>query len=294
MPMLRTAVADLEYVDDGPAGGTPVILVHGFPDDPTTWDRVVARLPAGVRAIRPYVRGHGGSRVRDDAPDARGAQVAALGADVLDLAEGLGLESFVLAGHDWGSRAVHAAAVLAPERVTALVALSTSWGPRAHLTAGERLQDAAVAWYRYWLCTAIGRDAFAADPVPFLRHAWATWSPALGLTEAEEAALLEVFARNDQYVESVVHYYRHGTGEAPGAPRYAAAQAAIDAFPPIAVPTTFLIGGADGCEVVAAGTGNDAMYAAGYDARVLDGAGHFLAREAPDAVAAAIAEALAR
>jgi len=287
--MITTDLIEIEYLQDGPVDGPPVVLVHGFPDDARTWDQVVSRLPAGLRVVRPYLRGCGRSRVRVDA--ARGGQVAALGSDLIALLDGLGIERCLLVGHDWGSRAVHAAATLAPARVSALVAMSTAYGPLPHLTAEERLADAYAAWYRYWLCTEVGRTAFRADPAALIRRAWAEWSPGLTLTESELSATLALLD-NDEFVEDVIHYYRHGIGEAPGAPAYADAQAVIDAYPPIAVPTTFLLGLDDGCEIAAASRGNQAMYADSYERVELAGAGHFLQREMPDAVAEAVLTAL--
>src|ERR1700760_1266264 len=115
--MIHTPVADLEYLEDGAPHGRPVVLVHGFPDIPATWEQVVPRLPPGLRVIRPYLRGYGGSRVHPDAwADAGGAQVAALATDLLDLLDGLGLDRVVLAGPHWGARTGHAAAALAPVR----------------------------------------------------------------------------------------------------------------------------------------------------------------------------------
>jgi pimeloyl-ACP methyl ester carboxylesterase len=291
VPMITTDVAELEYLDDGPSGSDCIVLVHGFPDDARTWDGVVARLPGDVRVVRPFLRGCGRSRVRAD--DARGGQVAALGSDVLDLLDALSIERCVLVGHDWGSRAVHAAATLAPDRVLELVAMSTAYGPLRHLSPADRLGDAAAAWYRYWLCTAVGRDQFRADPTALIRRAWAEWSPGLPVTDAAMNRLLASLA-NDEFVEDVIHYYRHGIGEAPGAPRYAAAQARIDDFPPISVPTTFILGLDDGCEIAASSRGNQAMYADRYDRVELPGVGHFISQEAPDVVAQVVTEALER
>ena len=91
MPLIDTPVAELEYLEDGDPAGTPVVLVHGFPDIPATWEQVVPRLPPGLRIIRPYLRGYGGSRVRPEAWDeAGGAQVAALATDCLTCWTGSG------------------------------------------------------------------------------------------------------------------------------------------------------------------------------------------------------------
>jgi pimeloyl-ACP methyl ester carboxylesterase len=290
MPVVHTVHADLEYLDDGPVDGRPVVLLHGFPDVAETWDEVVALLPGDCRVIRPVLRGVGRSRVTDS--EAESGQVAALARDVLDLTAALGMHRFVLAGHDWGSRAAHAVAVLEPARVSGLVTLSTAYGPGSGLSDSERLDDAAAAWYRYWLCTAAGADAFSRDPAALVRWAWARWSPGFALPEGALEAILAA-TDNDEFAGDVVHYYRHGAGEAPGSPVYERAQRILDTWPVIDVPTTFLIGTDDGCETLAPARGNAALFAAGRELVELPGAGHFLTRERPREVAEAITRHLA-
>ena len=288
MPLIQTPVAEIEYLENGDPGGRPVVLLHGFPDIPATWDEVISVLPPGLRIVRPYLRGYGGSRVRPASwGEAGGAQVAALATDVLDLLDGLGLGQALLVGHDWGARAAYAVAVLAPERVTGLIALATAYGPMRHLNAAERFTEAERAWYRYWLCTDTGAQTFALHPAAFIRRCWAEWSPAFYLPEDQTQAIIRA-ARNDQFAEAVVHYCRHGTGAAPGRPRYAEAQARLDEWPRVDAPVSFLYGVDDGCEIAAAGRGNADMFTQAYDRSELPGAGHFLPRERPDAVAAAI------
>ncbi|GAB3399830.1 alpha/beta hydrolase [Schumannella luteola] len=289
MPTVTTAHAEIEYVESGRPDGPAVVLLHGFPDGPRTWDAVVGRLPSDARVIRPLLRGVGGSRSLDGTIT---GQIAALADDVLGLVEALELRDVVLVGHDWGARAAHAAAVLAPDRVRSLITLATAYGPRTELTAAESLDDAAVAWYRYWLCTEAGATTFRSDPHPLLRWSWDHWSPAGTIPDAERAELLALFA-TPQFAETVVHYYRHGAGEAAGDERYAAAQRLLDTWPAIEVPTTFFVGTEDGCETLPAARAAASSFANGYDLVELDGVGHFVQREAPDAVAEAIRAALA-
>ncbi len=288
MLLIQTPVAEIEYLEDGDPSGRPVLLLHGFPDIPATWDEVVSVLPPGLRIIRPYQRGYGGSRVRPASwTQAGGAQVAALATDVLGLLDVLGLGQVLLVGHDWGARAAYAVAVLAPERVTGLVTMATAYGPMRHLNAAERFTEAERAWYRYWLCTDTGAQTFTLHPAAFIRRCWAEWSPAFYLPEDQTQAIIRA-ARNGQFTDAVVHYCRHGAGAAPGRPRYAEAQARLDEWPRIDAPVSFLYGVDDGCEIAAAGRGNADMFTQAYDRSELPGAGHFLPRERPDAVAAAI------
>jgi pimeloyl-ACP methyl ester carboxylesterase len=289
MPQHRTRFSDIDLLDEGPASGTPVVLVHGFPDVPGTWDEVVAALPAGVRVIRPTLRGVGGSRVTD--PRARSGQVAALATDLLDLITGLDLDGVVLVGHDWGARAAHAVAALAPERVRGLVTMATAYGPSSLLSGHDALAEAKAAWYRYWLCTAVGEAGFRRDPAAFVRWAWEDWSPSYALLDGALDRILAA-VDTDDFADHVVHYYRHGAGEAAGADVYAETQELLDRWPAIAVPATFLIGTADGCETPALARANASLFTAGRELVELDGVGHFVPRESPQAVADAIARHL--
>ena len=102
---VRTATLEIACEVSGPQRGAPVILLHGFPDDPRTWDRVVAHLSrAGYRTIAPYLRGYGPTRFRDE-QTLRSGQQAALGQDLLAVMDGLGIQRAVLVGYDWGGRA---------------------------------------------------------------------------------------------------------------------------------------------------------------------------------------------
>lgn len=289
MPVIRTQHAELSYLDEGPVDGRPVVLVHGFPDVPSTWDDVVALLPEGLRIIRPYLRGVGRSRVIE--PAAVSGQVAALATDVLELISALRLGPVVLVGHDWGARAAHAAAVLAPNALTGLITISTAYGPGNELTAVEKLDGAAAAWYRYWLCTTVGAEVFRSDPAAFIRWAWENWSPCLTLPASAMETILTA-VDTEQFADTVLHYYRHGTGQAAGSAVYAQTQAILDKWPNITVPTTFLIGTDDGCATLPLARHDGRRFSTGRRLLELDGAGHFIPRENPATVAAAIRQHL--
>lgn len=119
----RTPTLKIAYEAYGGAGRPAVICLHGFPDDVRAWDEVAPPLAAlGHRVLVPYLRGYGPTRFLDPATP-RMAQQAAIGQDVLDFMDALGLDAAVLAGYDWGGRAACVAAILAPQRVRALVSM---------------------------------------------------------------------------------------------------------------------------------------------------------------------------
>src|SRR5206468_3783498 len=120
---VRTPTLEIGYEAHGDAGGVPIVLLHGFPDDARAWDDVAPPLAAaGYRVLVPYLRGYGPTRFLNP-EEPRMAQQAAIGQDLLEFMQALGLRAAGLAGYDWGGRAACIAAILAPERVRALVTI---------------------------------------------------------------------------------------------------------------------------------------------------------------------------
>ena len=110
---VQTKLLKLAYEEQGRAADFPVILLHGWPDDVRTWDRVVARLShSGFRTITPYLRGFGPTRFLEEST-MRSGQLSALGSDIVEMAQVLGLDRFALVGHDWGARAAYVACIAA-------------------------------------------------------------------------------------------------------------------------------------------------------------------------------------
>ncbi len=161
----RTSVLDIAYEDSGPADGTPVLLMHGFPYDPRAYDEVVPLLAAqGCRTIVPYLRGYGPTRFLS-ADTMRSGEQAALGNDLKELMDALRIERAVLAGYDWGGRAACIVAALWPQRVRGLV---TCGGYNMHDVAGSaKPADAEQEhryWYQYYFCTPRGAAGLTAKP----------------------------------------------------------------------------------------------------------------------------------
>ncbi len=127
-------------VDEGK--GTPVVLLHGFPDTARLWRSQIAALTAaGYRAVAPDLRGRG----RSERP-ARVSDYArpALVSDVTGIMDALGIARAHVVGHDWGAGIAWLLASLAPQRVDHLVTISVGF-PGATRPDLEALQK---AWYR--------------------------------------------------------------------------------------------------------------------------------------------------
>src|SRR5262245_44879464 len=287
---VRTATLEIACEVSGPEHGAPVILLHGFPDDPRTWDRVVAHLSrAGYRTLAPYLRGYGPTRFRD-AQTLRSGQQAALGQDLLAVMDGLGIQRAVLVGYDWGGRAACVVSALWPHRARALVSIGGY--NILHVAANAKpLSPAQEDGLGYqWDCaTERGRAGLVANRREFCKLLWRLWSPNWRFDEATYERTAASFD-NPDFVDVVIHSYRHRYGWAPGDPSLEPLEERLAARPHLGVPTVVLHGGSDGVAPADSSAGHARFFSGPYVRRVIPEAGHFLAWEAPDAIVEAVRE----
>ena len=284
MRFVETPVLEIEVEEEGPADGAPVLLLHGWPDAPRGWGPVAKRLhERGWRTIVPALRGSGATRFRSpDAPrDGRGV---ALAADALELMDVLGLDRVPVVGHDWGARVAYTLAAVAPERVTAIVAVALPYQPRGAFTIPAFAQARAF-WYQWLMYLDAGAQAVTSDPVAFARIQWDTWSPPGWFDDDEFDATARSFT-NPDWVSITLNAYRSRflRGEVRD-PRYDALGSRLAEVEQIATPTLMIQGADDRCDEPAGSANQERFFTGGYRRVVLDGVGHFPHREAPDEVA---------
>ena len=124
LKQIDAGVLNIGYAEAGPAGGRPVVLLHGWPYDIHSYVEVAPALASeGYRVIIPYLRGYGTTRFRSSATFRNGQQ-AALAADVIALMDALAIDKAVIAGFDWGARTANIVAALWPARCKAMVSVS--------------------------------------------------------------------------------------------------------------------------------------------------------------------------
>ena len=286
----RTSVLDIAYEETGPADGTPVFLMHGFPYDPRAFDGVVPLLAAkGCRTIVPYLRGYGPTRFLS-ADTMRSGEQAALGNDLRELMDALGIERAVLCGYDWGGRAACIVAALWPERVTGLV---TGGGYNMHDVKGSAKPASAEQehryWYQYYFCTERGRAGLTENRRGIARLLWRLWSPHWMFDDATFEASARSFD-NPDFVEVVIHSYRVRYGYVPGDPALDAIERRLAAKPVIGVPTITLQGEAPGTTPPEASAGHARLFTGPYQRRTIPLAGHNVPQEAPRETAQAVME----
>jgi pimeloyl-ACP methyl ester carboxylesterase len=281
----------LAFEDRGPKAGEPLILVHGWPDSPRTWDQVLPALhEAGYRTIAPYLRGYGLSTFRDPIlgrKRKRTGQPVAFAHDVIQLADRIGSKRFHFAGHDWGARTGYALAALFPERLKSLVAISVPFHPGK--MKPPKYPQARAYWYQWLLCTKPGEALFREDPVAFGRAQWDSWSPQGWYTEEDFAQASQSWEGAD-FTDVVLHSYRSRWGHAALDPKYSAFQRRYEETKVISVPSLLIHGREDRCTLLETTEGAEQNFTGSYQRNVIEHAGHFPQREAAGEVAQLILE----
>lgn len=268
MEQYRRGDLTFDVIDRGPAGGPPVVLLHGFPQFNTSWNPVMDRLVAqGYRCLAPNQRGYSpGARP----PRRRDYRLPDLGDDVIALIDEIGGGPVHLVGHDWGSAVAWQVAATAPERIKTLTALSVPH-PAAFQKAVFTSRQGLASWYMYVF------------QLPWLPEKQSSLGGGMGM-----ARILErIFGQSREAAE------RDGrtmveTGALTGALNW---YRAIPVTPPnrapgrVSVPTLFVW--SDGDTAIKEKSVRDcANYVTGeYRLEVINGVTHWMPDECPDRVA---------
>ena len=268
-----------------PQSISPLILLHGFPDSFRTWDGVIENLQGErLRILVPHLRGFGATHI--DNREALSGQTAALAQDVLDFADAVGVDRFVLVGHDWGARTAYSVAVLAPERILGLITLSTPYlmfqGKR------ESPEQVRAYWYQWYFNTERGRAASKPIPFPFAN----IYGPLGRRNGSSPSRDGDCEIRLEQ---SPIRPHRHLLLPTPLRKQSrrpslrpatsATRQQAGRSLPPIQVPLLFGCGLADAVNLPASSQGQEQWFPKGHERIEFPRVGHFPQREVPNEVA---------
>ena len=276
---VKTSQLEIGYEAFGRVEGWPCILNHGFPYDIHCYTECVEPLvEAGAYVVIPYLRGFGPTRFLSKQTIRSGEQ-AALANDLMEFMDALSMKQAVLAGYDWGGRAACIVAALWPSRVLGLVT-GNSYNiqniPRAMEPATP--EEEARLWYQYYFHSERGRRGLEVNRTEIARLLWRLWSPTWQFTEMEfsksSASLM-----NADFVDVVVHSYRHRFGLVEGDPMVAHIETKLESQPDIIVPAICIDGDVNG---VASNTSHhSAKFTGPYEYRLFQNTGHNLPQEKP-------------
>jgi len=278
----------IAYEESGTIDGIPIILMHGFPYDVRTYDEVTIHLLSEkCRIIVPYLRGYGPTKFLS-ASTMRSGQQAALASDLIGLMDALSIQKAIVGGYDWGGRACCIVSALYPERIIGLVSM-----------AGYNIQNIPkfqqpdipeieiLNWYQFYFHSERGRLGLTKYRKELCKLLWQNWSPTWKFTNETYEATAASFD-NPDFVDVVIHSYRHRYGLAKGDPKFEPIEQKLLSQPKIRVPSIIVDAAEDGVDPIS-GMGKDAnCFEGSYERRVIKGVGHNLPQESPDEFAQAI------
>ena len=285
--VVRAGVLDVAYERHGDPHGWSVVLLHGFPYSPRCYDDVVGPLvDVGADVVVPYLRGYGPTRFVQ-ATTMRSGQQAALAHDLRELIDALDLNRPIVAGFDWGGRAACLVAALWPNLVSGLVTVDGYNVQDLSLATVPALpQQECAYWYQYYLHGERGRRGLEQHRAEYARLLWQQWSPRWSFTHDQLMATAVSFD-NPDFVDVVVHSYRHRYQLVDGDPAYDGTEDRIAGLPAVTVPTVVLDTAHDGLGPRPMSGEHQEHFTQLVASRLVD-AGHGLPQENPGAFTEAV------
>lgn len=267
------------------------LLLHGFPDTPRTWVRLMPRLAAqGYTCIAPFMRGYSQMNTPERLLGDVNAtiQIADLAADAAALVEAAGFSDALLIGHDWGAITAYAAANYAPEKFNTLVTLSVPHLRVFLSNLWKNPKQILQSWYILFFQMRFGipEARIERDHFNFIEDLWARWSPGALLDAEALQAVKETFA-DKQILHNALAYYRGMLTPALSELENYNRSRELS-FANIKQPTLTITGSQDGCIVPEMFDGMHTAIEAEFTLRILPLAGHFLTMESDERIASEI------
>jgi pimeloyl-ACP methyl ester carboxylesterase len=287
---VQAGVLSIALYEAGPATGTPVFLMHGFPYDIHTYAETIPLLVAqGCKVYVPYLRGFGPTQFLN-ASTPRSGEQAALGADLLYLMDALNIPQAVLAGYDWGGRAACVVAAIWPERCSGLLSFNSyNIQNRAKAMVPDTPENEHSLWYQYYFHSERGRAGLANDRRGVCKLLWQLWSPTWRFDDATFERSAAAFD-NPDFVDVVIQSYRHRFELVAGDPAYADIEKRLALQPVITVPTITFDGADDGVRPPATASQHGHLFSGPRSHRLVPGVGHNMPQEVPVVFANAVME----
>jgi pimeloyl-ACP methyl ester carboxylesterase len=277
-----TKLLKIAYVEDGLSENPVILLIHGWPDDASTWDGVRPQLAKnGYRVIAPWLRGFGKTEFKEETTDRTG-NAAMIAYDLIELMDSLEILQFCIAGQDWGSNIGEALAIGWPQRIKKIAFLSSP--PRFGSIQATTLEHAQLQWYHWYMATKQGAAAVSKDPISFAQIMWQNWSPKGWYTEETFKEVSKSW-ENPDFVNITIHSYRSRWEEAPPDKKSENLENKITETQALTLPALYIQGELDGVNPPYVSEHVYRKFQGVFDRLILNGVGHFPTRETPETLA---------
>jgi pimeloyl-ACP methyl ester carboxylesterase len=277
-----TSLLRIAYFEDGEKENPAILLIHGWPDDATTWDGVRPLLVKnGYRVIAPWLRGFGNTEFKEEVTERTG-NAAMIAYDLIELMDTLGISQFCIAGQDWGSNIGEALAIGWPERIKKIAFLSSP--PRLGSMQTTTFPHAQLQWYHWFMATKQGADSVYKNPIDFTRIMWENWSPKGWYSENTFKEVSKSWG-NPDFVDITIHSYRSRWGEAEPDKKSKNLEDKILETKMLNLPALFIQGELDGVNPPYVSEHVHKKFQGEFNRIVLAGVGHFPSRETPELLA---------
>jgi haloacetate dehalogenase len=209
---------DRRRIDVGPVeinlvlggSGSPLLLLHGYPQTHAMWHRVAPALAERYTLVAPDLRGYGDSDSPPGDPDHENYCKRVMARDQADVMSALGFDSFYLAGHDRGARVAHRLALDHPTRVRRMALLDIVPTHTAFASVNKDLATASYHWFFLIQPDGLPERMIGNDPEWYLRTKLARWSRVPGcFTEDAMAEYVRCFSK-PSVIQATCEDYRAG------------------------------------------------------------------------------------
>lgn len=172
----RCRVGDAHLLVAMAGAGSPLLLLHGFPQTHYCWRTTIPALAETHTVIAPDLRGYGGSSAPAGGPHGEGFSKREMAADLVGLMGALGFDRFAVVGHDRGARVAYRMALDHASRVERLAVLNVI----PTFDQFQRMAGGTSLGYWPWLLLAqpapFPEQLIRAAPEQFLRFIFDSWT----------------------------------------------------------------------------------------------------------------------
>lgn len=188
--------------------GTPLLLLHGYPQTHAMWHKVAPALAAHFRVVVADLRGYGDSTKPPSDADHSPYSKRAMAKDMVEVMQALGHDTFAVCGHDRGGRVTHRMAVDHPSNVTRCAVLDIA--PTREMYRHTDLTFARKYWHWFWLTlpAPFPERAILADPLDYLARKCGSWGKSGGFFAPEAWAEYERCIQDPDTVRAMCEDYR--------------------------------------------------------------------------------------